>query len=147
MRTLAWETVGSTVLVVHSRQLPSDADWQDFVAYCAKAPPGNQAVVFADVTLNAKQRRDIQRLHEATGTRKVAVVTDSMLTRVLVNTMNWLSNTHRAFALRDVEGALEHLDVSAQDRVQLIAAARKLAFELDLPLLEATLRQLVSDAA
>jgi hypothetical protein len=147
MRTLAWDAVGSTVLVVHSRQLPSDADWQDFVAYCAKAPPGNQAIVFADVTLNARQRRDIQRLHAATGTRKVAVVTDSMLTRVLVNTMNWLSNTHRAFGLRDVEAAFEHLALSAQDRIALIAAARKFACELDLPLLETTLRPLVSDAA
>src|SRR3569832_2339575 len=72
MRTLAWDTVGSTVLGVHSRQLPVDPEWQEFIAHCMKAPHGQQALIFADINLNAKQRRDVQRLHETMGIRRVA---------------------------------------------------------------------------
>jgi hypothetical protein len=62
-----------------------------------------------------------------------------MLTRLLVNMMNWLSNTHQAFGLSEVDAAFKHLAVSDAERQQLVSAARRFALELDLPLLDAAL--------
>jgi hypothetical protein len=70
MRTLSWQTVGRTVLVVHGRRMPDEAEWQAFIDHCMSGIGiVNQGLVFANVALTAPQRRQIEALHKATGTQ------------------------------------------------------------------------------
>lgn len=139
-RTLKWQRVGTTVLAVHARLLPDETEWSAFIADClAMGPLAQRALVFAEVTLNGEQRRQIAHVHRMTGCHSVAVVTNSLLTRVLVTTMNWLSNKHRAFAPGEVVAAFDFLAVSDAERVELLALALQFARELNLPQLESSL--------
>ena len=139
-RTLKWQRIGTTVLIVHARRLPDDAEWNAFIADCiAMGSLAQRGIVFAEVTLNGEQRRQIAEVHRLTGCHSVAVVTSSLLTRVLVTTMNWLSNTHRAFAPSDVVAAFDFLGVSDSERHELLAVALRFARELNLPQLESKL--------
>ena len=140
VRTLKWRKVGTTVLVVHARLLPAPEEWAAFIHDCtAMGTVAARGLIFAEVTLNAEQRREIQALHRLTGTYAVAVITSSVLTRVLVTTMNWMRNNHRAFAPDDIVAAFDFLGVSEPEREELLALALQFARELHLPQLERTL--------
>jgi hypothetical protein len=140
MRTLKWRRVGTTVLVVHARLLPDPAEWGAFIRDCSEMSGiAARGLVFAEVTLNAEQRRQIETVHRMTGTYAVAVITSSLLTRVLVTTMNWMRNNHRAFAPGDVVAAFDYLGVSEPERHELLALALQFARELHLSQLEHTL--------
>ena len=128
------------MLVVHARLLPDDGEWKAFIADCiAMGPLAQRGLIFADVTLNGEQRRQIAEVHRITGCHSVAVVTNSLLTRALITTMNWLSNTHRAFAPGDVLAAFDFLGVSDQERRELLELGLRFARELNLPQLEHSL--------
>ncbi|HMI92738.1 MAG TPA: hypothetical protein VK509_15285 [Polyangiales bacterium] len=140
MRTLKWQRVGTTVLVVHARLLPDPVEWNAFIRDCSEMGGiAARGLVFAEVTLNAEQRRQIQAVHRVTGTRAVAVITSSLLTRVLVTTMNWMRNNHRAFAPNDIVAAFDFLRVNEPERHELLALALQFARELNLSQLAHTL--------
>jgi hypothetical protein len=129
--------VGGTALIVHARVLPDEAEWKAFIA--DMAAPVEHGLVFCEVTLNAEQRRDIAAAHRLNGTRSVAVITSSLLTRMLIRTLNWMSNKHRAFAPSEVVAAFDFLGTPEAHRHELLALALQFARELNLSQLEHSL--------
>lgn len=136
-RTMKWGRVGGTALIVHARVLPDEAEWNAFIA--DMYAPVEHGLVFCEVTLNPQQRRQVAAAHRVNGTRSVAVITNSLLTRVLIRTMNWMSNKHRAFAPSEVVAAFDFLGTPDDMRHELLALALKFARELNLSQLEHTL--------
>ena len=136
-RTMKWRRVGGTVLIVHARVLPDPAEWSAFIA--DMWAPVEHGLVFCEVSLNGEQRRQVAAAHAVNGTRSVAVITSSLLTRVLIRTLNWMSNKHRAFAPSEVVAAFDFLGTPDAQRLELLALALEFARELKLSQLEHTL--------
>ena len=136
-RTLKWRRVGGTALIVHARVLPDPAEWNALMA--DMQAPVEHGLVFCEISLNAEQRRHIAAAHKVNGTRSVAVITSSLLTRVLIRTLNWMSNRHRAFAPSEVVAAFDFLGTPDAQRPELLALAMQFARELNLSQLEHTL--------
>jgi hypothetical protein len=137
-RTLKWRRVGGTVLIVHARVLPDETEWNAFIADSMSAPVEN-GLVFCEVSLNPAQRRQVAAAHRVNGCRSVAVITSSLLTRVLIRTLNWMSNKHRAFDPSEVVAAFDFLGTPHDQRHELLALALRFARELKLSQLEHTL--------
>ena len=128
------------MLMVHSKVQPDPGEW---AAHCRDTAALGRAferiLVFADVTLTAEQRRDVAEILKNSGTRAVAVVTSSQLTRMIVTALGWMTGVHRAYDPRDIHVALDYLGVSEAERRELLVTALGFARELHNTRLEETL--------
>lgn len=132
MPTICWKYVSGTMLIVHAKFQPEPAEWDAMIRDCrALAGKLRRTLVFADVTLTAEQRRQVADVHKLAGTRAVAVLTSSQLSRMIVTALSWLNSVHRAFDPRDVGAALDYLDVPVAERRELLDTALAFARELN----------------
>ena len=140
MRTILWQEVGETLLIVHAKVEPDPSDWAALMQVFPKMGRRMQRVlVFADVALNAEQRRQVTAGQKAAGTRAIAVITSSRLGRLAVTALSWMTGVHKAFDPSEVRAALDYLGVTEDDRRVLLASALQFARELHHTRLEATL--------
>ena len=140
MRTIQWKNIGGTMLIVHGKVQPGGGEWADLMRDTrAMGRALERTLVFADVTLTAEQRRQVADAHKAAGTRAIAVITSSSLTRMIVTALSWMNSVHKAFDPRDINAALDYLAVSEADRRELLLTALKFARELKHTQLEETL--------
>ena len=138
--TMRWKEISGTLLIVHGKVQPDPSEWDAMIRDCrALERKLQRTLVFADVTLTAGQRREVADVHKLAGTRAVAVVTSSSLSRMIVTALSWLNSVHRAFEPREVNAALEYLQVAPEDRQRLLEAARQFARELNHDSLQKTL--------
>jgi hypothetical protein len=129
---MRWKEISGTLLIVHGRVQPDPAEWDAMIRDCrALARKLQRTLVFADVTLTAEQRRQVADVHKQAGTRAVAVVTSSSLSRMIVTALSWLNSVHRAFEPREVNAALDYLQVPPEQRRVLLETTRQFARELN----------------
>ena len=130
--TIRWKEISGTLLIVHGKVQPDPAEWDAMIRESrALASKLRRTLVFADITLTAEQRRQVAELHKLASTRAVAVVTSSSLSRMIVTALSWLNSVHRAFEPREVNAALDYLQVLPDERRILLETARQFARELN----------------
>jgi hypothetical protein len=131
MPTILWKNIGGTLLIVHARVQPDPIDWAALMRDCVSmARSIERALVFADVTLTAEQRRQVADVHKAADTRAVAVITSSSLSRMIVTALSWINGVHKAFDPRETNAALDYLAMNDADRREVLATALTFAREL-----------------
>jgi hypothetical protein len=132
MRTLSWKLLGGTLLIVHANASPSEQEWEALTrAGTEWGTRIRRALVFGDVPLTVKQRRQIAEVVRTARSQAVAVVTSSAMARMMITSIGWATGIHKAFDMEQVEEALDYLNVGPADRRELLQVARRLAQELD----------------
>ena len=125
-RTMAFRYSDGLLLVAHSAQSPSEADWAEYLRYCEHEMPRScrrTLVLTRGGGPDAAQRKRVQTLIERisqgqTEPLRVAVVTDSTLVRGIVTALNWFNPHTRAFASAALPEALRYLSVPAGETAE-----------------------------
>lgn len=140
VQNLAFGRFGQCFVLVHDQHAPADEDWQrwvDFLSEGGAAHPSLLRVLIfsAGGSPTPTQRRALHALVRRAGPRgiRVAVVTDSAIGRAVVSVMALFNPLTRAFSAGRVEEALEHLDVLAALRPDLLRFAQQLHELLNVP--------------
>ena len=123
-RTLVFREVGALVVSVLSPEAPTDADWNDYVAFCGTKMQGERIgvlVVSAGGAPTPTQRLAIHELlHE--GPVAAAVVTDSLTAQDVSAFLGWSNPAARTFGgATGLDDALRYLGVDDRmaERVRL----------------------------
>lgn len=131
MQTLKWKFVGDTMLIVHAKEPPADADWAGLMRACAELGKRlRKCLVFAEVSLTPKQRKEIADVVSAARTQAVAVVTRSQITQHIITAIGWVTGIHKGFDPKNLDDALSFLGVSGSERHELLETARRFEDEL-----------------
>jgi hypothetical protein len=117
------------LLVAQSPGEPTSAEWSRYLDDIRALPFKDVLVVGEGNKLTAKQRSDVEHLLKRSGGR-IAVVTNSPLTRGVMTALAWLGLPARAFALTDLPGALAFLDVAPEHQSEALDTIRRLRAEL-----------------
>lgn len=109
-RTLAFQRVGSCILLVHVEKEPADADWDLYVQWFATNIDTQVLVYSLGGAPSAAQRDKLKRVLDKHGKRvATAVMTDSQIARGVMTALKWFLKDMSAFPLNDLKGALKFL--------------------------------------
>ncbi len=131
-RTMNWTFVDDTLLCVHGLSPPDPKEWAAFIAESLSGSTKmRQVLVFADVGLSPVQRKEVADSVAKAGTKAVAVVCFSRLTRTVVTGLGWMTRIHRAFAPAALTDAFDFLQLTQKQRAELLRVAKEFARELN----------------
>jgi hypothetical protein len=118
------EHVASTMVVVHEREDPTSEEWDAYIAACRQLGRRIKRVLVltAGGSLNARQRKEVEALF---GKVPIAVLTDSIVARGAVTALSWFNVPIAAFPPSQVERALDHLQVPAVERAEVVAVLNR----------------------
>jgi hypothetical protein len=138
-KSYAARKVGNTVVYVHADLPPTDAEWEAGIAVFKDAPDPSRlsAIVYTEGGApNAAQRA---RLNAVLGAAKVriGVLTSSAAARAAGVAVRWFNPELSIFGPEDVEAALDHIRVPAEQRNDVKRALTELKSELSLHAKEA----------
>lgn len=125
----------SVFLVVHSKENPTDEEWNEYVEYSRKNL-GNFtcSVIISEgggpTTLQRGGLNDMLEAHNFKG--KIAVVTLSRIVRGVVTALSWFNPNIKAFTTLQVNTALDYLGVPKEDYDGVITEIKRLREKLQL---------------
>ena len=131
MRTMVIERVAGLIVAVHDEHNPFDGEWDEYVALVRESLKERsyfQGVLVTSLggAPNAGQRKALQAIADSQVYR-TCICTDSVVARGVIIAINWLFSTPmRAVAYRDLDRALEYLDVPPGERSVAKAAVLRL---------------------
>ncbi len=125
----------SLVVAVFTDDSPAPAEWQVYLDAMRKLNPGYRMAIFsAGGGPNTMQRGDLEKLTEGLGPdspkERVAVITVSRLARGIVTAIRWFNREIKAFEPGDREAAFEFLELSKEERTNVLRLAKAMAGEL-----------------
>jgi hypothetical protein len=132
-RTLAYATISNCVIYVSSTVPPTDADWDHYLAFIKanfKPREKAKALVFErgrGLSLPQRQRLDESTEHLELA---VAIISDSPVTRLVVNALSWVKRGYKAFSTSELDEAIRYLDATSA-AFRLKEESKRLALELD----------------
>lgn len=130
-KSLCARKLGNVVVFVHGSVAPSDPEWESVLDYYRQVPDSSRlrALVYTDGGApDAKQRA---RLVELSHTKaRIAVLTASAFARAAGIAVSWFNPHLRLFKPSEVERALDHLEVTPEERVELRRILAELKREL-----------------
>ncbi len=114
------------LVVAHSPQTPSDAEWQAYVddaeRWVQRGELRGALVLTAGGGPTSGQRRALERMQARIGALpRTAVVTDKLLVRGIVIAIGLFNANIHAFRPTALDEAMTYLEVAAAARPQLIA--------------------------
>jgi hypothetical protein len=137
MRTVGYVAVGRTFVLVHGDDPPTDEDWDNANVHAYKmAQRGGLTGVLVHTFSTgptAQQRARLTRLMEEGKIPIVpqAVLTESIIVRGIVTAFAWVIGPHiKTFSSRDVDKALDYLQVPAFQRRHVLDAVGRLKLML-----------------
>lgn len=124
---MAYKVVDNVFIVVHSREAPSNEEWDEYLEYyVAHLDKCQRILVISDGGgPNAVQRKKTSEAIKNTKTM-TAVCTDQMLVRGIVTALAWFNNKIEAFPKKNVAEALKFLGASEAAASRLMAEATRL---------------------
>jgi hypothetical protein len=131
MNTMLIESVAGLIVVAHDEGNPSDETWNEYVALVRKSVSEHSYFRGVLVTTlggapNAGQRKALQEVADSHAYR-TCICTDSMVARGVIIAINWLFSTPmQALPYKDIDRALEILDVPPGERSVAKAAVTRL---------------------
>lgn len=136
MKTMLFERVGETVVLVHSHESPSDTEWEAYLEFVrATVQSGTQLITGLLVTTfggspNAVQRKAVLTAAGPT-TIATCICSDSSVVRGAITAIRWLSDVPiHALPLRDIDAALQLLSVPVQKQPEVKAVVARLQAQL-----------------
>ena len=126
---MVFEAVGRTLVVVHSKDFPSDEEWDGYLealrAHISEWKARRSLVLTEGGAPSSRQRT---RMTETVGdaAAPTAVVTSSPAVVATVGALNLRNAAIRAFSPEQMEDALTHLGLDASERQRVAAAASAL---------------------
>lgn len=122
---LVFAALGRTLVVVHNREFPSDAEWDAYLealrAHSAEREDRRSLVVTEGGAPSSKQRLRMSAVVGAS-VATTAVVSSSSAVRATVAALSLQNPSIRAFEPGDLAGALDHLGLREQERREIRAA-------------------------
>ena len=134
LATLAYDFIDDVMITVHAAADPTAEDWSRMLADLKPMVPRLRAsvVVAGDIKLNARQRKQLADT-VARWKIKVAVLSESVVTRGIMRAIGWLGgpNSARPFDMRSLDPAMTYLEIPDGRRPQLRATIKQLASVLE----------------
>jgi hypothetical protein len=132
LRTFAYAAVDDYLVFVHSDIDPSDEDWTQMIAETAPMVRTLKGtlVLAGDIKQSARQRKELAEALAGTPV-KAAVLSGSALLRGAVTALGWLGGKHRAFAMHELDKALDYLNVPPDSRRRIRDLISELRLRLD----------------
>ncbi len=125
--------VGSVIFVVETEQVPSDAEWSEFLDVLRQSK-GEMAKFRILISTSGGAPSPVQRkqLAEAiAGVRfRVAVVSDNISARFVASSIALFHRDHRSFSRSEIAAAYDHLQLTRQERELAETTIRELAILL-----------------
>jgi len=141
MRTLTYGIVGSCFVFACTKEPHDEKEWQQYVEFVRtrlEAGVKPRALVVTDgAGPTSAQREQLSKVLEPHAkVSRAAVLTESRLGRGIVTALSWFVPGFRAFAPRDMDRALDYLEVPPISRKEVIGLVedlqRELGVEMDL---------------
>jgi hypothetical protein len=123
--------LGNVVVFVHGSRAPTDSEWDVVLDYYRQAPDASRlrALVYTEGGApDAKQRARLVEFSHATA--RIAVLTASALARAAGIAISWFNPQLRLFKPSEVERALDHLEATTGERVELRRTLAELQGEI-----------------
>jgi hypothetical protein len=128
-RTACGRWIGGLLVFAHSREAPSDTEWEELLAlfrFAAEQGGRVRALVYTDGGApNARQRARLNALLAGIKPR-VALLTASAAARAIGVAVSWFNPEVRIFAGDEIGPALDHLSVNHGERRILTQALSEL---------------------
>ena len=130
-RPCTWRVVPGIVhVVVHTREDPSDGDWDEYVDDLERNANNIRGLlVYTEAAgPSAEQRKKAVAMWERMGIqRQTAVMTGSRVTRGIVTAMSWvMGSAIRAYHVNDFAGAVKSLGLSDDESAAVSQTLREL---------------------
>lgn len=137
--TIRFEKVGRVMVVVHSEQEPSHAEWQRYLDYRRAEPRCTSVFVYSiGGGPNARQRQSLA--DTAPGLLlPAAVVTPSRVTRAIGVAASWFNPHIQVFSPGYLADAFVHLRLGLRESADVVHSARQLARALGIQRAESEL--------
>jgi len=122
---------GQTLVVVHSAETPTDAEWDAWVERMAQRDYKNILISSLGGGPNARQRRKTNKFWQNTQIPRFALVTTSRFVLAVVKAFNWfLDDQLKPFPPSQMREALDYIEVPESERDALILATDTLRARL-----------------
>jgi hypothetical protein len=133
-----WRRMARLVVTVHTAAVPSDEDWDAYMAQVdAFLPLQDQRVlvVSAGGGPNGKQRK--MMIDALNGARvPVAIITNSLLMRGAGIAVSWFNPSLKVLGPGDLDAAVEYLGLTTWERVESARALKELEKGLGLDVVQ-----------
>lgn len=132
-QTMDWRTIGRLCVTVHTKDVPADSEWNDYMKGVRReVPMADQKVlvVSAGGGPNGKQRKMMTDTLE--GTRvPVAILTDSWLMRSAGIAVSWFNPMLKVLPPNALDDAFDYLELTAWEREESVRLLRELQYKLN----------------
>lgn len=120
---MVFEAVGRTLVIVHSKDFPSDAEWNAYLEVLGKHLKlhDRRSLVLTEGGAPSSNQRARMSAIVGESVATTAVVSSSSAVRATVRALNLNNPAICAFAPDDVSGAMEHLGLTESERRQILA--------------------------
>jgi hypothetical protein len=126
--TMNWRRMARLVVTVHTEAVPSDEDWDAYMAGVdAYLPLEDQRilVVSAGGGPNGKQRKVM--IDALNGARvPVAIITNSLVMRGAGTAVSWFNPSLKVLGPGDLDAAVEYLGLTTWERVESARTLKEL---------------------
>jgi hypothetical protein len=131
-KSLLFELIGNTLVVVQNDQPIDDAEWVALTEATVVLPWSGMVIWVETVMPNAAQRTLTRKaLERRNKPFKASLLTASPMARTIISIFSiFVGNQLKGFAPTDVEGAMTHAEVSAENRSLVVAALGRMRAEL-----------------
>jgi hypothetical protein len=132
-RSLATRTVRGVIVFVHGSQDPTDEEWGATLELYRRTPEHSSIrclVYSSGGAPNVKQRARLREVGQSRA--RIAVLTASAVVRAAGVAVSWFNPKIKIYGLRDIENALDHLEVPVLERSDVRQALEELKNEMRL---------------
>jgi hypothetical protein len=133
-----WRRMARLVVTVHTAEVPSDEDWNAYMAQVdAYLPLQDQRVlvVSAGGGPNGKQRK--MMIDALNGARvPVAIITNSLVMRGAGIAVSWFNPSLKVLGPEDLDAAVEYLGLTTWERVESARTLKELEKGLGLDVVQ-----------
>jgi hypothetical protein len=132
MRTLQSELCGQTLVIAHSTETPSDAEWAAWIERMGQRDYRNIMILSRGGGPNAQQRRLTNKFWIGKEVPRFALVTTSRFVIGIMKAFNWfLDDKLKPFHPTQFDRALDYLEVAESDREPLRHFAETFSKQLE----------------
>jgi len=121
---MVFEAVGRTLVVVHNRDFPTDAEWDAYLqaleAHLSHRHERRSLVLTEGGAPSSKQRARMSAVINDAVAAPTAVVSSSSAVRATVGALHFSNAAIHAFEPGDLDGAMAHLGLSESERQQIL---------------------------
>jgi hypothetical protein len=113
--------IGRFIVLVHSADPPSDAEWEELLALCRGLPKSGRpnGLVYSEGGAPTLKQRAALRPVLGEVTEHLSVITGSEFARVVAAAIRWFFPTFRTFSPDSFEKALDHIGAIGSERLVL----------------------------